>query len=195
MSHFEVNLPKPLTSQCRSKLKYISQEDHNPQSPLIKEQPNLTYLFTHSELEQALGSLIGKKFDNLTRKQEREIGQILEKEIIKTLGYQHYQQTDSGDYPDLLHQLAEVKFQFRGTIDLGKHLPNNQSSIEADWNNWNITSREIRYVVVLIEQDEQNNFVVDSIVITSGADFARYFTLCEGTNEKVQLQIPSAVMP
>ena len=190
-SKFTKTCPQPV----QSKFKYISQEDQNPQSPLVKEQPNLTYLFTHSELEQALGSLIGKKFNDLTTKQEREIGQILEKEIIKNLGYQHYQQTDTGDYPDLLHQLAEVKFQFKGTIDLGKHLPNNQSSIKADWNNWNITSREVRYVVVLIEQDEQNNFVVDSIVITSGADFTRYFTLCEGTNEKVQLQIPTSVMP
>ena len=112
----------------------LLQEDLNPQFPLIKERPNPTYLFTHNEIKQALNTLIGRKFDNLGTGQERSIGQALEKEIARALGYQHYQQTDTGDYPDLLHQLIEVKFQFSGTIDLGNHLPTDQSSIEASWN-------------------------------------------------------------
>ena len=96
------------------KRRYILQEDQNPQSPLIKEQPDPAYLFTHNEIEHALNTLVGRKFDNPGTGRERNIGQTLEREIAKALGYQHYQQTDTGDYPDLLHQLIEVKFQFSG---------------------------------------------------------------------------------
>ena len=177
------------------KRRYILQEDLNPQFPLIKEYPNPTYLFTHNEIKQALNTLIGRKFDNLGTGQERNIGQALEKEIAKALGYQHYQQTDTGGYPDLLHQLIEVKFQFSGTIDLGNHLPTDQSSIEASWNEWNITSRDIRYIVALMEKDTHGNFIVDSIVITSGEKFNQYFSIGEGKNFKVQIPIPSSIMP
>ena len=177
------------------KRRYILQEDQNPQLPLIKERPNPTYLFTHNEIKQTLNTLIGREFDNLGTGQERSIGQALEKEIAKALGYQHYQQTDTGDYPDLLHQLIEVKFQFSGTIDLGNHLPTDQSSIEASWNEWNITSRDIRYIVALMEKDAHGNFIVDSIVITSGEKFNQYFSIDEGKNFKIQIPIPSAIMP
>ena len=177
------------------KHRYILQEDQNPQSPLIKEQPDPAYLFTHNEIEHALNTLVGRKFDNPGTGQERNIGQTLEREIAKALGYQHYQQTDTGDYPDLLHQLIEVKFQFSGTIDLGNHLPTDQSSIEASWNEWNITSRDIRYIVALMEKDTHGDFIVDSIVITSGEKFNQYFSIGEGKNFKVQIPIPSSIMP
>ncbi len=177
------------------KRRYILQEDLNPQFPLIKERPNPTYLFTHNEIKQALNTLIGRKFDNLGTGQERSIGQALEREIAKALGYQHYQQTDTGDYPDLLHQLIEVKFQFSGTIDLGNHLPTDQSLIEASWNEWDITSRDIRYIVALMEKDVHGNFIVDSIVITSGEKFNQYFSIGQGKNFKIQIPIPSAIMP
>ena len=177
------------------KRKYILQEDQNPQFPLIKEHPNPAYLFTHNEIEQSLTTLVGRKFDNLGTGQEKSIGQTFEKEIAKALGYQQYQQTDTGRYPDLLHQLIEVKFQFSGTIDLGNHLPIDQASIEATWNKWNITSREIRYIVALMEKDEHDNFIVDSIVITSGEKFDQYFSICEGQNSKIQITIPSTIMP
>ena len=123
------------------------------------------------------------------------MGQTLEKEIIKALGYQSYQQTDTGDYPDLLHQLIEVKFQFRGTIDLGKHLPTDPLPIKAIWNKWGITPREIRYIVALMEQDIHGNFIVDSIVITSGEKFNEYFSISEGTNFKIQIPVPLSLMP
>jgi hypothetical protein len=177
------------------KRRYILQEDQNLQFPLIKEHPNPASLFTHNEIERVLNTLVGRKFDNLGAGQERSIGQALEKEIAKALGYQHYQQTDTGDYPDLLHQLIEVKFQFSGTIDLGNHLPTDQSSIEAAWNEWNITSRDIRYIVALMEKDEHSNFIVDSIVITSGEKFNQYFSIGEGKNFKIQIPIPSSIMP
>lgn len=177
------------------KLKFILQEDRNPQTPLIKTSPNPATLFTHHEIAEAVDTLVGRKFENLGTGQERVMGQALEREVVKALGYQHYEQTDTGGYPDLLHQLIEVKFQFRGTIDLGRHLPTNQSSIEVSWNKWSIASREIRYIVSLMEQDTQNDFIVDSIVITSGEKFNQYFSICERTNFKIQIPLPLSVMP
>ena len=177
------------------KSRFIIQESQNPESPLIKQPPTPTSFLTHDEIAQSLRTLIGRKFENLGTGQERGMGQTLEKEVIKTLGYQSYQQTDTGDYPDLLHQLIEVKFQLRGTIDLGKHLPTDSSPIEAPWNKWEIAPREIRYVVALMEQDIQGNFIVDSIVITSGEKFNEYFSISKGTNSKVQIPVPLSIMP
>ena len=177
------------------KSRFIVQESQNPQSPLIKQPPTPAFFLTHNEIAQALRTLVGTEFANLGTGQERSTGQTLEKEIIKALGYQSYQQTDTGNYPDLLHQLIEVKFQFRDTIDLGKHLPTDPLPIKAPWNKWGISPREIRYVVALMEQGVYNNFVVDSIVITSGEKFNEYFSISEGTNFKIQIPIPSSIMP
>lgn len=177
------------------KSRFIVQESQNPQSPLIKQPPTPAFFLTHNEIAQALRTLVGTEFANLGAGQERSMGQTLEKEIIKALGYQSYQQTDTGNYPDLLHQLIEVKFQLRDTIDLGKHLPTDPLPIKAPWNKWGISPREIRYVVALMEQGVYNNFVVDSIVITSGEKFNEYFSISEGTNFKIQIPIPSSIMP
>ncbi|MDE0686381.1 MAG: hypothetical protein OXI63_25940 [Candidatus Poribacteria bacterium] len=177
------------------KSRFIVQESQNPESPLIKQPPTPAFFLTHNEIAQALRTLVGTEFANLGTGQERSMGQTLEKEIIKALGYQSYQQTDTGNYPDLLHQLIEVKFQFRDTIDLGKHLPTDPLPIKASWNKWGISPREIRYVIALMEQGVYNNFVVDSIVITSGEKFNEYFSISEGTNFKIQIPIPSSIMP
>lgn len=184
-----------LQTPLEKKSRFIVQESQNLQSPLIKQPPTPALFLTHNEIAQALRTLVGTKFSNLGTGQERGMGQTLEKEIIKTLGYQSYQQTDTGDYPDLLHQLIEVKFQFRGTIDLGKHLPTDPLPIKAPWNKWEISPREIRYIIALMEQDAQDNFIVDSIVITSGEKFNEYFSISEGTNFKIQIPIPSSIMP
>ena len=184
-----------MQQSLEQKSRFIVQESQNPESPLIKQPPTPSSFLTHSEIAQALRTLVGTEFANLGTGQERSMGQTLEKEIIKALGYQSYQQTDTGDYPDLLHQLIEVKFQFRDTIDLGKHLPTDPLPIKASWNKWEITPREIRYVVALMEQDVRGNFIVDSIVITSGEKFNEYFSISEGTNFKIQIPIPVSIMP
>lgn len=191
--HGKINayMQQPLAEKSR----LIVQESQDPESPLIKQPPTPTSFLTNNEIAQALKTLLGAEFANLGTGQERSMGQTLEKEIIKALGYQSYQQTDTGDYPDLLHQLIEVKFQFRDTIDLGKHLPIDSSPIEASWNKWKITPQEIRYIVALMEQNAHGNFIVDSIVITSGEKFNEYFSISEGTNFKVQISVPLSIMP
>ncbi|RKU34768.1 hypothetical protein C6496_19200 [Candidatus Poribacteria bacterium] len=190
-SKIRTYMQQPLEEKSR----FIVQESQNLQSPLIKQPPTPASFLTHNEIAQALRTLIGTRFVNLGPGQERSMGQTLEKEIIRALGYQSYQQTDTGDYPDLLHQLIEVKFQFRDTIDLGKHLPTDPVPVIAPWNKWEISPQEIRYIVALMEQDEQGNFIVDSIVITSGEKFNEYFPISEGTNSKIQIPIPSSIMP
>ncbi len=190
-SKISTYMQQPLEKKSR----FIVQESQNPESPLIKQPPTPASFLTHNEIAQALRTLVGTEFANLGTGQERNMGQTLEKEIIKALGYQSYQQTDTGDYPDLLHQLIEVKFQFRGTIDLGKHLPTDPLPIKATWNKWGITPREIRYIVALMEQDIHGNFIVDSIVITSGEKFNEYFSISEGTNFKIQIPVPLSLMP
>lgn len=173
---------------------HIAEQDRLIGAPLVKMPPDKTLLFTSAEIGSLMEEVINTEFPDLGPGQERLVGQFLEKRIVEALGYQQFYFTDTGGYPDLLHQLVEVKFQYSGTIDLGRNLPTEPVQIEGLWNIWGLTNREIRYVVCLVERSEAQNFQVESVVVCTGVDFNEYFSVCEGTNFKVQLVIPASVM-
>ncbi|KAF5036072.1 hypothetical protein DSECCO2_578890 [anaerobic digester metagenome] len=171
----------------------IKDLDKNPQNPLIKQSPNYNYLLTLNELCELISPLQNITFDNLGSGQERVIGQILEKKITEVLGYNYYTRTDTGSFPDLLNQLLEIKFQYSGTIDLGKSLPTDPKPIDFSWNDLGISNQEIRYCIFLTDlKDDQ--FITESILIVSGKEFPNYCNICAGTNFKIQLPIPKSYL-
>jgi len=66
---------------------------------------------------EKLTPLIGQRFADSGYDQERNRGAELHRLICQALGYATYQ--DNGQFPDVLHQLLEVKLQTSRTIDLG----------------------------------------------------------------------------
>jgi hypothetical protein len=173
--------------------KKIHDADTNLLSPLVKKAPDPALLLRVAEIADRLKSCIGLKTVNPGVGQERVVGQQMEKRIVEALGYRHFKQTDSGGYPDLLHQLLEVKFQVRGTIDLGRNLPDDPQKIKAAWNKGGVANEHVRYVVCLVDAPDAVSFQIESIVVCSGKDFEEHFVLCQGTNDKVQLVIPLRV--
>lgn len=181
---------KTANLKIKEKMAMIRKMDTDPSKPLIKTKPNFDTLYTNSELCELLSPLIRSRFSNLGAGQERIFGQNLEKIVTKSLGYLNFSQTDTGGFPDLLHQLIEIKFQFSGTIDLGKNLPTDPRPIDEYWNDWGLTNQHIRYCIFLMAFHD-GEYHVQSIVVVSGKDFPEYFNICAGTNFKVQMIIPS----
>jgi len=171
------------------KIQKIKEIDKKTTTPLIKERPDSDLLFTTEELCKLILPVLEMTFPNMGPGKERVMGQNLEKTIASCLGYSKNFQTDTGEYPDLLHQLLEIKFQDSGTIDLGRDLPTDPKSIDTNWNKWNVTNEMIRYCICLVDTKEKE-CDVQSIVIVSGKDFPFLFNICAGTNFKVQLPIP-----
>lgn len=183
------------TLDIEQKRNEISKGDKEQVIPLIKAPPQGRLLYSLEEVAELLGGFVGKEFEYPGVGQERVVGQTLEKAISRAFGYQYVEQTDTGGYPDLTHQLTEVKFQYSGTIDLGRHLPTSDEVIDEAWNELGFSANDVRYIVLLVEENEAGRLVVDSIVVTVGARFNEVFSICRGTNFKVQISIPQTVFP
>lgn len=162
----------------------------NRHGGLVMSTPEPSLLYTFDELRDILVSIIGLKFEDPGRERTRNVGQDWEKAVAETLGYVDIYQTDTGGHPDLRHQLIETKFQFSGTVDLGMILPTEPELIPGAWNQWGLTNADIRYVIALLTFDG-GFFEVDSVLVISGCEFNDFASICEGTNEKVQIPIPA----
>lgn len=166
--------------------------DDNISDPLIKKYPEKRkLLYSISEIKELISPLIGRKISVNNIESTRILGQAVEKVIAEFLGYRNTLQTDTGEFPDLLNQLIEVKVQSSPTIDLGKISPESSVKLQFDNNKWNIAPKHIRYVIVLTTYlKDVNMYTIDSIVITEGREFFEFFTIVNRKNWKVQLTIP-----
>ena len=69
------------------------------------------------------------RFVNAGFDQERNRGAALHALVCKALGYAGYQ--DDGQFPDVRHQLLEVKLQTSPTIDLGLVRPDSTEPLDV----------------------------------------------------------------
>jgi len=76
-----------------------------------------------------LKKLLGTNFADAGHDQERNRGAALHRLCCAALGYSSYQ--DDGQFPDIRHQLVEVKLQAAPTIDLGLVCPNSGEALDV----------------------------------------------------------------
>lgn len=88
---------------------------------------------------QRLWKLVGKQFADTGQDQERNRGAALHRCVCKALGYRSYQ--DDGRFPDVRHQLLEVKLQTASTIDLGLITPDSEDPLDMP----KILGRQVRH--------------------------------------------------
>lgn len=93
------------------------------------DQPESGALFGIAEIYKRLSTLIGESFPDPGKDQERNRGAALHKLICERLGYSRYE--DNGQFPDIRHQLLEVKLQTSPTIDLGLVLPDSTGPLDG----------------------------------------------------------------
>ena len=154
-----------LTQKFQARLKIrtqeaelVSEEDTEPVRAFVRSGINLSSdipvdfprggrLLPIREIYLRLRNLIGEKFVDAGIDQERNRGSELHRLVCQCLGYRSYR--DDGQFPDVNHQLLEVKLQTSPTIDLGLVCPNSEEALH----DMRIAGKRIRHC------DIRRNFI------------------------------------
>ena len=161
---------------------------HQNLSPINDPQPN--ELLPIKEVFSRLSPLIGCKFTDPGIDQERNRGEGLHRLVCEYLGYCKYE--DTGQFPDIRHQLLEIKLQTSPTIDLGLVLPSSNDNVDIQrLGNYHPKHRDTRYAIFCAHTD--GSFVtLTHLYVTTGANFFSRFRQFEGrvNNGKIQIPLP-----
>lgn len=165
---------------------WISSDIPNLSNTLPTESPSRGALLPISEIYSRLSPLVGTSIKFLGALQERNRGSELHAQICKQLGYATY--SDNGEYPDIVHQLVEVKLQTSPTIDLGMHSPEDGVTVIRT-SEKSFKSEDIRYVI-FDGSVMKNSVVLNALYVVNGVNFTKHFPLFNGMIQNRKLQIP-----
>ena len=152
------------------------------------DNPQVGYLLPIGTIYNKLLNLIGKKINHKGFDQERNRGSELHSLVCNALGYKNYR--DDGKFPDIKHQLLEIKLQTSPTIDLGLICPNSEELLDIKSIN-NIRHCDTRYAI-FYGNISGESIIIKNIMLTTGEDFFSYFKQFEGkrVNKKIQIPLP-----
>jgi len=179
-----------LAESARIKKDRIHSLDLADGEPLANAPADPAILYSLEELATLLNPLMGidAPRDEGNRILEvRPKGHWFEFEVVKSLGY-HYP-PGAGLFPDLRHQLLEVKHHTGKsvTIDFGHHHPGSEEVLEARWNEKaRIRVCDIRYLIALAPPPQ---FRVSVMVLATGAEINSIFGVSPTQTIKYQLGI------
>lgn len=143
------------------------------------------------QLFEMLSPLVGQRFPDPGRTQERNRGADLHRIVCEALGYAQY--ADAGDFPDVRHQLLEVKLQTSPTIDLGLVCPDSEDPLDGP----QIADRQIRHCdvryAVFYGTTDGVNVELTNFYLSTGESFFTRFRQFQGKvlNKKLQIPLPS----
>lgn len=150
--------------------------------------PKAGQLLEIAVLLERLSKLIGKAFRDTGSDQERNRGAALHREVCVALGYAGYQ--DDGQFPDVRHQLLEVKLQTSPTIDLGLVRPDSVEPLDVPMiGRQQIRHCDVRYAV-FCANIAAGYVVLTHLFLTTGEAFFRRFPQFQGKVLNAKLQIP-----
>jgi len=188
----------------RARVELITRDDTAVLQPFVTHRVDLaavatpvTYprageLLPISAVFDRLSSLVGGHFEDLGRDQERNRGMALHELVCRTLGYAGYQ--DDGQFPDVRHQLLEVKLQTAPTIDLGLVSPDSTAPLDVP----KIRGQQIRHCdvryAVFYGQTDGRRVTLTHLFLTTGEAFFSRFPQFQGRilNKKLQIPLPSS---
>ncbi|MCY4475149.1 MAG: restriction endonuclease [Chloroflexi bacterium] len=152
--------------------------------------PEAEQLLPIGILYERLVPLIGSSLVDPGPGQDRNRAAELHKRVCELLGYQTYH--DDGRFPDVRHQLLEVKLQTALTIDLGLIMPNSTDVLDMPRLNGNrVRHCDVRYVVAYGETDG-SRVLITQLFVTNGERFYNLFPQFQGKviNKKLQIPLP-----
>ncbi len=139
---------------------------------------------------ERLRDLVDKSFEDIGSDQERNRGAALHKLACEALGYARYQ--DTGQFPDIPHQLIEVKLQTSPTVDLGLVRPNSTEPLDIP----KIQGKQIRHCdvryAICYGETHKGMVTITHLFLATGADFFSRFPQFQGKvlNKKLQIPLP-----
>lgn len=142
------------------------------------------------EIFERLSPLVGQTFPDPGMDQERNRGAALHGLVCQALGYSRYE--DTGQFPDIKHQLLEIKLQTSPTIDLGLVEPSGQDSLDVQ-NLGDTQPRhcDTRYAMFYAKSDGRT-VRLTHLFVTTGEKFFTRFQKFGGKviNGKIQIPLP-----
>ena len=180
----------PIGDSAGHKRTRIRALDLGDGDPLANAPADPSLLFSLEELAWLLKPLMGAdapRDDNNRILEVRPKGHWFEFEAAKLLGY-HYP-PGAGLFPDLRHQLLEVKHHTGKsvTIDFGHHHPGSEDVLDVRWNErTRVRVCDIRYLIALAPPPE---FRVTVMVLATGAEINSIFGVSPTATIKYQLGI------
>jgi len=152
--------------------------------------PDATSLMSIKDLFAKLSLLVGRSFENPGILQERNRGGFLHGLVSAALGYRDH--SDNGRFPDIRHQLLEVKLQTSPTIDLGAISPDSEELLEFPRvGTVHVRHQDVRYAVFCGSVTD-DRVTITGLVLVTGKDFYATFEKFGGLviNNKYQLPLP-----
>ena len=158
-------------------------------SPIDVPQPG--QMLPIKDIFDRLKTMVGAKFKDIGCDQERNRGAALHRLVCKHLGFADYR--DNGQFPDVRHQLLEVKLQTSPTIDLGLVCPDSTEVLGLP-KIGGVTARhcDVRYALFYAYIDG-GAVTITNVLITTGEEFFSRFRQFQGkvSNAKLQIPLPS----
>ena len=142
-----------------------------------------------STLFATLRELLGTVLPDVAADQERARGALLHGLVCRHLGYE---EADDGRFPDIRHQLLEIKLQLSRTVDLGLIRPDDDQGIDMLAIEGNsLRPCDIRYAIFHASQYGPH-ILLTHLFVTTGRDFFARFPRMEGRviNRKLQISLP-----
>jgi len=179
-----------LLQSARSKQQQIHTLDLADGEPLANAPADPALIFSLDQLALLLKPLMGMdapRDDSNRILEVRPKGHWFEFEVAKSLGY-HYP-PGAGLFPDLRHQLLEVKHHTGKsvTIDFGHHHPGSEEILEARWNEKaRVRVCDIRYLIALAPPPKHQ---VSVMVLATGEEINTIFGVSPTQTIKYQLGI------
>lgn len=152
------------------------------------KHPQSGELLSISAMYSRLSQLVGTSFADAGSDQERNRGAALHRLVCSALGYASYQ--DDGQFPDVRHQLLEVKLQTSPTIDLGLVRPDSLEPLDVPMiHGIQIRHCDVRYAIFYAAILNRVVTISHVLLTTAEAFFSR-FPQFQGKVLNAKLQIP-----
>lgn len=154
------------------------------------QEPRTGELRPILEIFEQLSPLVGQSFADPGVDQERNRGAELHRMVCQALGYSRYE--DTGQFPDIKHQLLEIKLQTSPTIDLGVVEPSSEELLDAQkLGDLQPRHCDTRYAMFYAMTDG-NTVTLTHLFVTTGEKFFTRFPKFggKGINGKIQIPLP-----
>lgn len=165
----------------------VSYHDTDIVQEIIRTRSRFPQLMPIVDVFERLKSLVGSTVSNVGMDQERNRGGELHRKISRCLDVPIH--ADSGQFPDVIDQLLEVKLQTSPTIDLGLVSPDGTGGVSDIPE---LRHCDMRYAVFygsVIGSDVR----LEHVVVSTGQDFFTFFQRFGGLvlNKKIQIPLPA----
>ena len=154
--------------------------------------PQAGLLLPIEHIFEKLLVLVGRRFQDVGSDQERNRSAVLHRMICRQLEYADCR--DDGQFPDLRHQLLEIKLQTASTIDLGLVRPDSEDVLAVSKvAGRRIRQCDVRYVLFYAATDG-SEVRLTHLFMTTGEKFFTRFPKMRGrqVNKKLQMSLPAA---